>query len=241
MQSPALAKWIFAGNIIMFLTLATILVGGFKPQQPAVLSVERINIVDSAGHLALVLSNAARLPGITVSGKEYVRPRGRLGSAGIIFFNEAGDEVGGLIIKGGPGPPSDSNRAFGHLSFDQWKQNQVVALQYLDNGMTRSAGLRVWDRPTGKPTELLAILGQRIGMTPAGLVQDSLRREYIRMDAEAAGQLRTFLGSANGVAALELRDVSGKVRIRLSVDTAGIARLAFLDTLGGVTAAYPTR
>ena len=241
MHSPAVTKWVFAGNIIMFLALTGILLGGFKPQQPAVISVERINIVDSAGHLALVLSNAARLPGITVSGKEYVRPRGRLGSAGMIFYNEAGDEVGGLIIKGGPGAPSDTSRAFGHLSFDQWKQNQVVALQYLDNGTNRSAGLRVWDRPTGKPAELLASLGQRIGMTPVGPVQDSLRREYIRMDADAAGQLRTFLGSANGVAALELRDVNGKVRIRLSVDTTGIARLAFLDTLGRVAAAYPSQ
>ncbi len=241
MHSHALAKWNFAGNILMFLVLATLLLGGFKPQQPSVLTLERLNIVDSAGHLALVLSNAARLPGIMVSGKEYVRPSSRVGSAGMIFYNAAGDEVGGLIYKGGPGAPSDSSRAFGHLSFDQWKQNQVVALQYLDNGMTRSAGLRVWDRPPGKPAELLAVLGQRVGTTPAGPVRDSLRREYMRLDAASEGQLRTFLGSANRVAALELRDVNGNVRIRLSVDTAGTARLAFLDTLGRVTAAYPTQ
>jgi len=63
----------------------------------------------------------------------------------------------------------------------------------------------------------------------------------MRLDAASEGQLRTFLGSANRVAALELRDVNGNVRIRLSVDTAGTARLAFLDTLGRVTAAYPTQ
>jgi hypothetical protein len=243
MHSHALAKWNFVGNIIMFLALATILLGGFKRQQSSVLTVERLNIVDSAGHLALVLSNGARLPGITIGGKEYVKPRERAGSAGMIFYNEAGDEVGGLVYRGGPSGPRDTSTAFGHLSFDQWKQNQVVALQYLDNGTNRSAGLRVWDRPTGTPTEAeaLAVLGQHVGATQPGPVRDSLRREYIRRDVATSGQVRAFVGSANGVAALELRDVQGKVRIRLSVDTVGIAQLAFLDTLGRVKATYPSQ
>ena len=53
--------------------------------------------------------------------------------------NDQGDEVGGPIVDG---VPRDSGRrcAVGHLSVDQWKQNQVVALQYLDNG--RSAPTR---------------------------------------------------------------------------------------------------
>ena len=243
MRSHALAKWSLAGNVVMFVALAVLLVTGFRPQQPAVLTVERLNIVDSTGRLALVLSNGAQLPGITVAGKEYVKPRGRAGSAGMIFYNQAGDEVGGLVYRGGPNGPRDTSAAFGHLSFDQWKQNQVVALQYLDNGTNRSAGLRVWDRPTGTPAEAeaLAILGQQVGVTQPGPVRDSLRREYIRRDVAASGQLRAFLGSANGVAALELRDTNGKVRIRLSVDTAGTARLAFLDTLGRVSAVYPSQ
>jgi hypothetical protein len=243
MHSHALAKWSFAGNVVMFLALAALLLTGFRPQQPAVLSVERLNIVDSTGRLALVLSNGSRLPGIRVAGKEYVKPRGRVGSAGMIFYNEAGDEVGGIVYRGSPGGPRDTSTAFGHLSFDQWKQNQVIALEYLDNGTNKSAGLRVWDRPQGTPTEreALSVIGQQVGATPLGSVRDSLRREYMRRDAAAAGQLRAFLGSANGVAALELRDGKGKVRIRLSVDTAGTARLAFLDTLGRVSAVYPTQ
>jgi hypothetical protein len=240
MHDHALAKWNFAGNIILSVALAALLLGGFKPQQSPVLSVERLNVVDSAGHLVLVLSNGARLPGNTFSGKEYVKPRGRARSAGMIFYNTAGDEVGGLIYRGEPGGPRDSSSAFGHLSFDQWKQNQVLALQYLDNGTNRSAGLRIWDRPANAPMEPLAVLGQQIGATPPGPARDSLRSEYMRINAYTEGNLRAFFGSANRVAALELRDINGKVRIRLSVDTAGTAQLAFLDTLGRVTAAYPT-
>ena len=237
MHKHAIAKWNFVGNIVLSLTLATLLLGGFKAQQPAVLSVERLNIVDSAGHLALVISNAARLPGVTLSGVEHARPRGRVGSAGMLFFNAAGDEVGGLIYKGGPSAPTDSNRAFGHLSLDQWKSNQVVVLQYLDNGTNRSAGLRIWDRPTGERAELLPVLERQMNASPRGPVRDSLIREYVRLE----GSLRAFVGSANRVAALELGDVNGRVRIRLSVDTAGTARLAFLDTLGRVTTAYPAQ
>jgi hypothetical protein len=40
-----------------------------------------------------------------------------------------------------------------HLSFDQWKQNQVVALQYIDNGKTQRAGLRIYDRPKNVPLD----------------------------------------------------------------------------------------
>src|SRR5207247_161355 len=193
MHSHALAKWNFVGNIVLSLTLATLLLGGFKSQQPAVLSVERLNIVASAGHLALVISSAARLPGVMLSGVEHGRPRGRVGSAGMLFFNEAGDEVGGLIYKGGPGAPTDSNRAFGHLSLDQWKSNQVVVLQYLDNGTNRSAGLRIWDRPTGKRAELLPVLERQMNASPRGPVRDSLIREYVRLE----GSLRA--GCLQGV------------------------------------------
>ena len=241
MHSQTLAKWNFLANVLMSLALGTVLLTGFAPREPAVLSIERLNIVDSTGRVALVLSNGAHLPGISWAGKEYVKPRDRRASAGMIFYNQAGDEVGGLIYRGGAGGPQDTSMAFGHLSFDQWKQNQVVALQYLDNGTNRSAGIRVWDRPTGTPAgaEALAVLGERVGTTPPGHVRDSLRDEYIRQDEAVSGHLRAFLGSANGTAALELRDPTGRIRVRLSVDTVGTARLTFLDTLGRVAAVYP--
>ena len=54
----------------------------------------------------------------------------------MIFFNEAGDEVGGLIYESER--RDSAYRAFGHLSFDQWQQNQVVAVQYQDNGSSWS-------------------------------------------------------------------------------------------------------
>ena len=240
MSNHTLGKWMFASNVIMFVTLATLTVLGFVRQAPDVLTVERLNIVDSNGRLALVLANGARLPGGTFGGKEYPQAfSGRGKSAGMIFFNEVGDEVGGLIYEGAR--RDSTYRAFGHLSFDQWQQNQVVALQYTDNGSARSAGLRVWDRPTDVPLERQFALAQRMLSTPPGPLRDSLDRERTRVRHQVEGTARMFVGSENRVAKVELRDMQGRVRLRLLVDSAGSSRLVFLDSAGRATAIYPPR
>jgi hypothetical protein len=238
MQNHVNSRWIFFGNLAMSLTLTVTLVTGFTRQPPSVLTLERLNIVDSTGALVLVLANGARLPGATFGGKEYPQSfTGRGRSAGMIFFNEVGDEVGGLIYEGAP---RDSlYRAFGHLSFDQWRQNQVVAVQYADNGRSRSAGLRVWDRPTDAPFEEQFALAERVLAAPVGHVRDSLNRERLSVRDRVAGTPRLFLGSRDRVATLELRDPDGRVRLRLAVDSVGAAQLVFLDTLGRNIAAYP--
>jgi hypothetical protein len=229
----------FVGNLIMFAGLATMTVTGFGRQQPTVLTVERLNIVDSAGRLALVLANGARLPGGTFAGKEYPQSfTGRGKSAGMIFFNEAGDEVGGLIYEGAR--QDSSYRAFGHLSFDQWQQNQVVAVQYMDNGLARSAGLRVWDRPTDVPLEAQFALAERMLAAPPGPLRDSLNRERLRVRDRVTGAPRMFVGSENRVAKVELRDGQGRVRLRMAVDSTGAAHLIFLDSAGRATATYPS-
>ena len=238
MKQYALMKWMFPANVTMFAALVTMTVTGFARQQPTVLTVERLNIVDSTGHLALVLSNGARLPGGTFAGKEYPQSFvGRGKSAGMIFFNEVGDEVGGLIYEG---ERRDSTyRAFGHFSFDQWQQNQVVAVQYQDNGATRSAGVQVWDRPTDAPLERQFALAEQLRGMPAGPARDSVNQERLRVRARVEGTPRMFVGSEDRVAKVELRDMAGRVRLRLLVDSTGAGRLIFLDSTGRRTASYP--
>jgi hypothetical protein len=201
--------------------------------------LERINIVDSAGRLALVLSNGQRLPGARFGGREYPQSfvgRGR--SAGLLFYNGAGDEVGGLIYEGAG--TDSAYRAFGHLSFDQWQQSQVVAVQYQDNGRMRSAGVRVWDRPLERLEQQFALAAE-VTRTAPGPVRDSLERARVLARNRVQGTARLFLGSEDRTAKLELRDAQGRVRVRLAVDSLGAARLVFLDASGGVAAAYPSQ
>src|SRR5256886_1335517 len=115
----------------------------------AEIDAERINIVEADGRPALVLANTERLPGPVLAGKELAKElsAGRLGSAGMIFIDAQGNEVGGLVygarVKGDGSFSAESG-----LTFDQHNQDQVVGFEYEDNGSQRSYGVSVWDRPT---------------------------------------------------------------------------------------------
>jgi hypothetical protein len=230
--------WLYRCNVLMLAALAVLLFEAAAAKPAVELSVERLNIVDGKGRPVLVLSNAARLPGARFGHKEYPQSfvgRGR--SAGMIFLNEVGDEVGGLVYEGAP--TGEGYRAFGHLSFDQWKQSQVVAIQYQDDGASRTAGLRVWDRPTDAPLETQFLLAERMLKTAPGPARETIDRERRQARDRVAGTPRLFVGSQDKVAKVELRDALGHVRARLAVDAAGAAHLEFLDEAGKTTAVYP--
>src|SRR5204863_24601 len=68
-----------------------------KPQNLGEITVERINVVDANGTLRLVIANKDRMhPGV-LNGVTIDRSRP---VSGLIFFNDEGDEVGGLTYAG---------------------------------------------------------------------------------------------------------------------------------------------
>src|SRR5688572_24965713 len=103
------------------------------------IDVERINVIERDGRVRLVLSNAERQADAVIDGRTIAPGRRR--PAGMIFFNEEGDEVGGLVFAGGR--QNGIPQASGSLTFDQFKQDQTVALQYAENGGRRRAGLAI--------------------------------------------------------------------------------------------------
>src|SRR5918995_6299151 len=114
------------------------------------LTVGRINVVDANGALRLVLSNKDRMHPGMMDGKMIDRPRP---VAGLLFFNEEGDEVGGLTFTGRE--VNGSRRANAGLMFDQFKQDQTIGISYSETDGRRSAGLQVWDRPDSKLSDLI--------------------------------------------------------------------------------------
>ena len=203
------------------------------------LDAERLNIIGMNGRPVLVLSNRRLIPGPSMNGKDYPRglADGRELVSGMIFFNEEGDEVGGLIFNGIPKESGYSS--VGHLSFDQWKQNQVVALQYIDSGKSRRAGLTVWDRPTNISMDQQLDLAVRI-LEEKGAKRDSLK-QAVREARERGeyGVQRLFVGSRDRSAQVLLRDIKGRTRIRLYVAETDEARLEFLDETGAIVSRYP--
>jgi hypothetical protein len=63
------------------------------------ITVKRINIVDDKGINRMIISNQERMEPPILFGKKYKRA---LNPAGIIFYNEKGDECGGLAISKNP-------------------------------------------------------------------------------------------------------------------------------------------
>src|SRR5215831_17202235 len=131
-----------------------LIVGGAAAFRQAVapkeITVERINVVDANGTLRMVISNKDRMhPGV-MDGVTIDRPRP---VAGMIFFNDQGDEVGGLTYTG---READGTRAAdAGLMFDQLKQDQTIGFSYTEGGGRRTAGFQVWDRADSHLSDLI--------------------------------------------------------------------------------------
>jgi hypothetical protein len=131
------------------LALVFLAAAAFRAQSPPTrpkfdeIDVERINVIEKDGRLRLVIANSARQAVTVVDGKPILPNRTR--DAGLIFFNDEGDENGGMTWSGRR--ENGAARASAGLSFDQYKQDETVTLRYTQNGTERLAGLTVADRP----------------------------------------------------------------------------------------------
>jgi hypothetical protein len=207
-----------------------------------VIDVERINVIEPDGRLALVIADAHRMPGPIWKGKELAREhsQGRAGSAGLLFVDAQGNEVGGLAYRA---MVTDTGyTAHGMLTFDQHNQDQVVGLQYLDRGTNRIAGLRVWDRSTRVSIGDVLALFEARRKAPSQAARDSAQRRIDEIARSGGfGAQRVFVGSEDRNAGLRIMDTGGRERIRLLVDSANAARFELLDEQGNVTYSVPAR
>jgi hypothetical protein len=192
------------------------------------IDVERINVIDSAGGIRMVISNRERSPRIMHRGTPIGRAGG--GRPGMIFYNDEGTESGGLLFAGATvnGRTSSS----GSLTLDQYERDQTVALQTVESDGTRRAGLSVIDY-AGPTTAELVRRGDSIARLPAGAQRNAARRE---LRALGAGRMRVYVGRSrdDGASLVSLSAGDGSERLRLSVDTAGVAVIEFLNDSGRV-------
>ena len=206
--------------------VATGAVGSQREASFDTLNVRRINVREPDGTLRLVVSNKAAFPGIIVKGQEIPHDS-RGDAAGMIFFNDEGTENGGLIFGGAK--KNGVVRSGGHLSFDQYEQDQVVSLEQSEEGAERVAGLGISDRPD-RSIDFRAL--SRLESEPDGPAK---RAELARLSAAGAlGEPRLFFGKTDHSAVLSLRDAAGRKRLVLKVTAAGEASIQFLDEAGKV-------
>ena len=198
------------------------------------IDVERLNLVEPDGKLDMVISDVAHFPDPVVSGKKFKRQG--VPNPGMLFYNQQGDEDGGLTFYGSK--TEQGSRAGGDLLFDQFNQDQVVGIMYGEANGKRSAAFHVWERPDTPIAEIMPKF-EAAQKLPAGERQaatNALR------EAGLLGAQRVYLGrNPDREATLLLADGKGHTRIRVAVDAAGNPLLEFLDESGKVTYRLPPK
>ena len=227
--------------LLMTALLGAISLSAFRrasePTKFEEINVERINVVEPDGKLRLVISNRARSIGPIYKGKPFGYPGGN--RPGMIFFNDEGTENGGLTFTGRREADGKYQSSLG-MSFDQFDQDQVVVLQYVDNNGTRRMGLTVGDRANRNIYDLVQARDSLMRMTDTVQRAAALRELMAPRDGVPLYAERVYVGRDRSKAAvINLSDPQGRPRLRLVVDSLGAPRLAFLDEGGQVTARLP--
>ena len=240
--SPRTVSLLVTTNVAALGALAFVTLTAFASPREVLeqLDVQRLNIVSPSGKTVIALCNQERIAGPVVGGKSYPASvsEGREQMAGMIFFNQDGDEMGGLVFNSFR--RADGKAAgIGHLSFDRFQDNQVLALQYKENASTVQSGLTLYDRPAdGSFKTSLDLIEEAREASPERRAEIQAAFGELARDG-GLGVERVFLGSKDRVAQLLLKDSKGRVRARLAIGADDEARLEFLDADGGVSARFP--
>ncbi|EZH74296.1 hypothetical protein ATO12_15635 [Aquimarina atlantica] len=240
-------RFLIISNISCWALLLALLLTGFtgiKNTTFDVITAERINIVNEDGTTVMALANKQRIAAPRMNGKEYpVDMIEREHFAGMIFFNEEGDEIGGLIFNSAQLPDGRKFGA-GHLSFDRYNDNQVINLEHKENihGSIKS-GITFYDRTGngsfGKNLDLIEEYKyQNISESRKKEIIEEIRKMKKNRDL---GVERVFLGSDNEIPQLTMKDVMGNERIKLFIDSTNVPRLHFYNEKGVLIGEIPKK
>ncbi|HEX5354459.1 MAG TPA: hypothetical protein VFW60_10290 [Rhodanobacteraceae bacterium] len=220
---------VFAGSVLMGATSTT------RNASFDQITVHRINVVEPDGTMRMAISDAAEAPGSYFRNKDYPRPDRRV--AGVVFMNDEGTENGGLIF-GGSKDKDGKVSSFGHLSFDNYDQDQTLVLQNSQDATDKKATyIQINDRPDW-PIHGLAQTMRREGAMTDPAKRNALLKEFFK--THPRGSHRAFLGTRNDHSSeLVLRDPQGHPRIVAKVAADGKPELQFLDASGKVIEQFP--
>ena len=217
--------------VVMSLAAAVFLIAAVRASTSTVefdtITVHRINVTDADGKTRLALFGKQWEPPIIIGGKAYAGRSGQQ-AAGLMFYNDQGDEIGGLIYGGArtKGLAAQSQS----LTFDAYHQDQVVQLMQDQEGSARTAGLIVNDRPNVSIVKALSVLDRFKGRP-----KKDLDAAYKKLEAAGdIGHPRLFVGTSHKDASVALKDKDGRTRLLLSVSASGVPRIEFLDATGRV-------
>ena len=193
------------------------------------LTVNRLNIVEPDGTPRMIIASRARFPGLPIKGKDIARPD-RHDIAGILFVDDEGTENGGLT-QSGQLDKDGKVKAGLSLTFDRFRQDQMVQLRLDENGDDTSAGLVINDKPSYRQFSIddLMHLASEAEHLPSAEREALFKRHQ---DLGHFGHPRGYFGTRDGSAELALKDPQGRPRLVLSVSPQGEPSIALLDEAG---------
>ncbi len=224
--------------LVLFATTGFLLINSYKPILPrhkfVVIDAERINIRERDGTLKAVLSNARGF-------SEGQRAQGSAGArfSGLMFYNEEGQEAGGLVYFGKVIPGGQDAEV--GLTMDQFRQDQNVYLhheQHKDSEGVRIAdGLSVNSRPDWTNAKEEYRTYDALGSLPQAQ-QEELRLQSLKVGKISTGRL--FLGVKRGSkgnvpyddGGLFIKNRWGRTVIKLYVDYENRPHFEVYDPLG---------
>jgi len=212
------------------LVCAVIMLSAFtfqtKNQKFGEIDVERINVVEKDGKLKMVISNKERQHPGTMDGKTYDERKGQR-PAGMIFFSERGDEIGGLVYDGDTGKGQE-----GSLTFDRFRGDQTIQLfsEEKPDGKYQS-GLRMNDQYSPMAEAMAA----RAAMNKMPTAAERTAAIKEMSDKGMLDHNRLEIGRGyDSSSFIKLKDAQGRARIAISVQPDGNPTINFLDENGKV-------
>lgn len=211
-------------------------IGNSTPDHIPHLTVERLDIIEPDGRLAIALSNSEKSAKLRFDG-QIINGASNRDIPNIIFFDGKGDEVGGLAFanfREEEGPFT----AIRHLAFDGFRQDEVITLShFVQQGRSRK-GLYIYDRPeipimealkeTGiSPEDTPQILGEKLDQFEK---EDPVRYQEIWSNPQRVAVQTNEDNEAEFV----LADAEGNVRLRFVVSAAGESFIEFSDSTSKV-------
>lgn len=183
---------------------------------------KKITIIGEDNLPRMVLSNENRQHSGRVNGKDWPK---RERPSGIIFFNNQGDECGGLVYE----TKEKDGKIISGMSFtmDNYKDDQVVQLlndEYYEDGKAYiQRGLHINQYPTGTNLEDRNKKFEEINKITNEKERKSKLNELLKKEGSVN---RVFLGKTeSNSSGLFLYDPDGKLKMMIYVDGKGNPKL----------------
>lgn len=193
------------------------------------ITTERLNIVGKDGNKYVVISNPEKQALATINGKPINPEETERNIAGLLFFNEDGDEIGGLVYG------IDSTESYQLLTFDQRKNDQIMTLrkdEYLEDGKWKKQyGLLLQDRSEKQSNVIISELNKIRNIADTVLRKNEYEKFYNNPDNLAPQRL--FIGKTYSEnVGLFLMDKNNKPRLKIFLDENGAPHIESFDENG---------